>query len=154
MRHIDWVTRARDAIIERDETPFEWGLFDCCRGACAVWKAQTGIDPGRKLWRYDDRRSAMRVLREEAPKGTRAKDRLMVVATRLAAEAGMVEHEPSRAQRGFIVFAMAPVSLDPVVVEPALGVVDLNGLNILFPKHEGGWIVHPMSIAIRSWGVA
>ena len=150
-RRVDWVSRLRAAIDKTKSTTFKYGRFDCCVGAAHLWKAQTGVDVMKRLRRYSTARGAAMVLARAAPKGTGKARRLEAVAEIMAREAGLVEVEPLRAQRGFIVIVEAPT---PDGMADALGIVDLDGVHILVPGVPGGWFKRPLSEARRAWGVA
>lgn len=63
MRREDWAERLFALIDARHDTPFAWGLHDCCTFAADAVREMTGVDPiadVRGAW--DDEISALRLL--------------------------------------------------------------------------------------------
>ena len=64
MRLEDWGRRLEAHIMAFRDAPFVWGQHDCCTFAAGCVEAVTGVDPMEPLYGlYDDRRSAVRIIR-------------------------------------------------------------------------------------------
>lgn len=148
-RRIDSIGRLRKAIEKMALYTFRYGRFDCCTAAAALWRAQTGVDVMAPLRGYSTARGAALKLYHAAPRGTPKARRFEAVAEIMARESGLVEVDVSRAQRGFIVLVEADT---PAGRGDALGIVDLDGMNILVPTRTG-WGRLPLSQGRRAWGV-
>lgn len=66
MRYIDWQDRLLKIAIERENTPFQWGSYDCCLYVADTIEAMTGFDPAE--WfrgKYDSEEGAMALIEEK-----------------------------------------------------------------------------------------
>lgn len=54
-----------DHVLDVYETPFIWGLWDCCTSACDVFALMHGVDPMAPLrWLYRTRTEALALIRQ------------------------------------------------------------------------------------------
>ena len=118
-----WEGRLADYLEERRAMPFEWGAHDCCRFACAGLVAQGLPDPMAGVRAYKTARGAAGAIK-------RLGGSLDDAATTLAANAGLHEVAPAFAGRGCVV--LADIETPGGEIEPALGLVSLDGTQALF----------------------
>lgn len=115
---------------ERLNTPFVWGVNDCCLFAADCVLAATGVDPAENLrLAYCDARGAARVLREH---GGMAK---------LAAKHCGTEIPPAYAQFG-------DIGLLDNGGRPCLAVF---GGEFFHAPGERGLTIHPVELCSRAW---
>lgn len=137
-RHEAWPSILAGKLEEMAAKPFSWGSHDCALAACDVVLAITGIDLGEPFrGRYTDRAGAIVVLA--------ARGGLETAVAAIAADAGFLEVPVKRAQRGDVVL------LD-TVDGPAVGVVDMDGCQAVFPGPEGAARVR-LRDCRRAWRV-
>ena len=136
-----WEGRLAEYLTGRD-IPFAWGSQDCCRFACAGLAAQGVTDPMHGLRPYSTARGAAGAIR-------RLGGDLDAAATTLANKAGLREIAPAFAGRGCVVLAEVETPEGPV--EPALGLVGLDGTRAMFAGH-GGLVWRLLSDCRRAWG--
>jgi Domain of unknown function (DUF6950) len=151
-RRHDWVGRMRDAIIERQAAPFEWGAHDCCRAPCAVVEAMTGVDVYASLHGYKTARGAAAKMRRKAGKDIPTLNRLEAVAAAILAEHGCVDVPVLKAHRGDLVMVNAEV-IDGGL-ETALSIVDLTGSTLITAAATGGWLQMAVANGVRAWRVS
>jgi hypothetical protein len=136
----DWQSRLSEYILRNARRPFRYGELDCGLWVAGAIEAMTGVDVAAELRGYTCRRQAFD--RIAAACGSRSIEK---IADHLAAKFGILEISPAFAQRG-----------DAVQLERGakakLGVVGMNGLEILIPYREGLLRV-PMRLAVRAWHV-
>ena len=137
-----WEGRLADYLEERRAMPFEWGAHDCCRFACAGLVAQGLPDPMAGVRAYKTPRGAAGAIKRLG--GT-----LDDAATTLAANAGLHEVAPAFAGRGCVV--LADIETPTGEIEPALGLVNLDGTQALFAG-KGGLVWRRLADCRRAWG--
>ena len=65
LRYSDWPERLSNFILQRNNTPFEWGKSDCCLFALDAVQTINGSDPAHFFrGRYSTMRSAFKLLKE------------------------------------------------------------------------------------------
>jgi hypothetical protein len=129
-RKPDWQSLLDAFLNEHQFDEFEYGRWDCCLFVCAALKVMTGVDPAsRYRGAYSSRATARRL--GPVPK----------IVTAVCAELGLEECPVLRAQRG-----------DIALVKKSLGLVALNGREILLVSSKGLWRA-PLSMAVRAWHV-
>lgn len=131
-RRDDWPERLFALIDARRDTPFGWGLHDCCTFAADAVREMTGADPIADLrGQWDDEVSALRLLKDHGGIEVLASERL---GEQIA---------PAFAQRGDVV-------LHTLTGREALGVC--VGDRFAAVGDVGVELV-PMSHAVRAWRV-
>ncbi len=136
-----WEGRLADYLEERRTMPFEWGTHDCCRFACTGLAAQGLTDPMAGVRAYKTARGATAAIK-------RLGDTLDDAATALAAKAGLVEVAPAFAGRGCVV--LGDIETPGGEIEPALGLVDMDGTQAQFAG-EDGLVWRPIKDCRRAW---
>ncbi len=136
-----WEGRLAAYLAAREVMPFKWGSHDCCRFACAGLVAQGLADPMRGVRPYSTARGAAGAIRRLG--GT-----LDAAATTLAMKAGLREIAPAFAGRGCVVLADVET---PDGIEPALGLVGLDGTRAMFAG-DAGLVWRLLSDCQRAWG--
>lgn len=142
-RPVGWEQRLAAYMAERREMAFQWGEQDCCRFACGGLVAQGLPDPMRGVRPYKTARGAAGAIK-------RLGGSLDEAATRLAAKISLNEMPPAFAQRGSPV--LADIETPWETVEPALGLVDLDGGRAWFAGAEG-LVWRPLRGCRRAWVV-
>ncbi len=137
-----WEGRLANYLEERREMPFDWGTHDCCRFACAGLVAQGLPDPMAGVRPYRTPRGAAGAIKRLG--GT-----LDAAATTLADRTGLHEVAPAFAGRGCVV--LADIETPTGDIEPALGLVNMDGTQALFAG-EGGLIWRRLADCRRAWG--
>jgi hypothetical protein len=143
-------------ICERVTQPFAWGTNDCATFACDAVLTMTGIDLAKPLrGGYTTALGAARQMREflrglETKLETSSEvslesSRLELVAEKIAREWLIDEVPILKAQRG-------DIALLDTELGAALGVVSLNGWEILAPGTEGLMRL-PLRSASRAWRI-
>jgi len=79
----DWQVNLRLFFVEHKDYPFTWGTWDCCKFADGAIKAMTGETLIPKSYVWNDKKSAMRTIRENG-------GNLTECVKNLASSAGMV----------------------------------------------------------------
>ncbi len=123
-----WEGRLSDYLDERRSMPFTWGSHDCCRFACCGLVVQGLPDPMAGVRAYKTARGAAGAI-------TRLGGTLDDAATTLAKMAGLHEVAPAFAGRGCVV--LADIETPTGEIEPALGLVNLDGTQALFAGEDG-----------------
>ena len=137
-----WEGRLAAYLAERSSMPFAWGSHDCCRFACVGLDIQGVMDPMRGLRPYSTARGAAGAIR-------RLGGDLDTAATTLALKAGLHEVAPTFAGRGCVVLAEVETPEGPV--EPALGIVDMDGTVARFAG-PAGLVWRRLADCRRAWG--
>jgi len=61
----DWETKLVRAVEAANNTPFKWGVHDCCTFTANCVEAMTGRNPmAQFIGKYHDKKSALRALRK------------------------------------------------------------------------------------------
>ena len=67
----DWPYRLNEYINSVKDTPFEYGVHDCCTFAAGVIKSMTGVDIMEEFrGTYQDQASAAKVIKEKCVQGS------------------------------------------------------------------------------------
>ena len=138
-----WETRAfPDFLRSRVDTPFKWGVQDCCLFAADAVQAITGTDIADDFRdKYTDEPSAFALIKSVTG-GTTVADAVAYCATKH----GLVENvHPLMAKRGDLVVIANGGSL-------IAGVVHLNGSQVISVS-EAGPVRLPITSITRSWSV-
>lgn len=108
-RREDWPERLAAAVAAARRKPFAWGEHDCLLWTCGVVRDMTGVDWAAE-WRgrYNDRKGALRLLRDFAGGG------LVETCEKIARDWQLQEVTAAFAQRG-------DVTLLDTVTGPAIG---------------------------------
>jgi hypothetical protein len=127
-KHPHWHTQAFDSFLrERAETPFEWGVNDCCLWAADCILANTGVDIADDFrGKYTTKLGAFRTI-QKVTGGTSVADAAAYCATKH----GLVEHiYPLNCKRG-----------DLVIIQNGeteiAGIVHLNGMHAISVSETG-----------------
>ena len=144
IRILDWHTKLADFIHSRLRTPFEWGVQDCALFACDAVKEITGTDLAEDFrGKYDDARSAIRVIRDYA--GGTIED----LALRKAAEHDLPAVHINLASRGDVVLIQQEADADNM---RALGIVSMDGRTAACAGANGVHFV-PRSSWLKAWKI-
>ena len=127
-------------LYSRIDTPFAWGVHDCCLFAADAIEAMHGVDIADDFrGKYSDQVSAMELIKTVTGGSTIAD-----AAAHCASKHGMTEHQfPLMAQRGDLVVMK---NGDNVIA----GVVHLNGRHIVSISEQGPVRLSILSV-IRAW---
>lgn len=140
-RRQDW-QRALDSFVREHQTDhFAYGKWDCCLFVCDAIQAMTGVDTA--AWfrgKYKSRTAALRLVREFAGSAS-----IKAVAEKITADYRMEPMPLTHARRGDLV-------LIPRAKDYSLGIVSLNGLDIMVLATEGISRV-PLTNAVKAWRV-
>jgi|TARA_R110001592_G_scaffold279222_7_gene546643 hypothetical protein len=60
----DWEIKYREFATEHKDTPFLWGVWDCCMFSNALIKAMTGEDLIPKTLKWKDEKTAKKAIRD------------------------------------------------------------------------------------------
>ena len=131
-RKPDWQSLLEAFLEEHRLDAFEYGRWDCCLFVCDAVNVMTGVDPAARF------RGTYHTF-EQSRMMTRGSVRATVAAT--CAENGMEEVPVTLARRG-----------DVALVKRSLGLVALNGREVILTSSKGLWRV-PLSMAARAWRV-
>ena len=145
-----WPELLEKFINRRAEQPFAWGTNDCATLACDAVLAMTGTDIAEPLrGGYTSALGAARRMRDfikkRSQKALAEALRLEAVAVVIAREWLIDEVPILEAQRG-------DIALLDTELGAALGVVSLNGWEILAPGTEGLMRL-PLRSASRAWRI-
>lgn len=132
----NWKRHFYSAFQSRLETPFTYGVHDCCLGAAFLIKAQTGKDVSKLFREYKTEKGAYRVI---ASYGSMEK---------MIDSIGFKKISLSRVTEGDLVLARGIFD----DWEEGIGIVDLGGLNVIFPG-KIGWIRVPLLLSEIAWRV-
>lgn len=135
----DWPTRLERYVLAQQKAKFRYGQLDCCLFVAGAIEAMTGVDiaPFRE---YHSRRTASQLaVTYCGRKSVRA------IVEKAFEEAGMPKIPPAFACRGDAVLIKRPS-------DSSLGIVDLNGRDILLLAREG-FARQPISLAVQAWRV-
>jgi|tagenome__1003787_1003787.scaffolds.fasta_scaffold20878956_2 hypothetical protein len=137
----EWEIRLQSFLLRANGQRFGYGRLDCCLFVCDAILAMTGIDVAKAFRnRYSSRREALHAIKEETGSAS-----ILAIASAVTSAFGMPAIAPSRASRGDVVLLRRSH-------DHSLGLVDLNGRDILVPVRQGIWRL-PMSQAVRAWRV-
>lgn len=144
MRNDDWVIRLADYIAVHADQPFSYDSakgLDCCSLVFGAILVVTGIDAGLPFrGQYRTRRQASALMKAHCGKPS-----LEPFIDALMAQHGFLEIPPLFAGRGDVV-------LVPTKARHHLGVMDLNGRDVLSVCEEG--IARtPITTACRAWRI-
>ena len=135
-RRPDWQSAFDEFLVANRATPFVWGQWDCCLFVCDAICTMTGVDPAARFrGAYASAREARRMMRA-AGAGS-----LAAMVEAITSEHSMPEVPVRYAQRG-----------DVALIGCTLGLVALNGRDVVVPSSRGLWRV-PMARAVRAWRV-
>lgn len=136
-----WASRLAEYLYGAQHQRFVYGSFDCCMFVAGAVLCQTGVDLGAGFRaKYGSKREADAMIGGDT-------DRVIgEFAGGVFADSGMPRIEPKHAQRGDV--ALVPLAGG----KEALGVVDLNGVNVLVLL-ERGWGRFPLRRAKCAWAV-
>jgi hypothetical protein len=136
IRRPDWQQRLDAFLRDHQFEPFHYGRWDCGLFVCSAIAVMTGVDPAASLRSvYSSPREAIQTLRA---RGLRSVEALVESVT---TEYRMPETPVTCAQRG-----------DVALVRHSLGLVAMNGREVLLASQKGLWRV-PLSMASRAWRV-
>lgn len=134
----NWPTLLNQAIEERRESVFAWGVHDCCMMASDIIRAFSGVDPAAGFrGRYSDEAGARALIAEYG-----SLEQLVDSVTGLR---GWAHVDVRSSRRGDLVFYPNYFSGDP-----ALGVC--IGVNSIFPDLKG-IAARPTLDCKRAWRV-
>ena len=132
----DWAGKLGAFLSERQFDAFHYGRWDCCLFVCDAICTMTGVDPAARFrGAYASAREARRMMRA-AGAGS-----LAAMVEAITSEHSMPEVPVRYAQRG-----------DVALIGCTLGLVALNGRDVVVPSSRGLWRV-PMARAVRAWRV-
>ncbi len=137
-----WESRLAAYLGARSAMPFAWGSQDCCTFACAGLAAQGLPDPMRAVRPYKTARGAAGAI-------SRLGGTLDAAATALAMKAGLREVATAFAGRGCVV--LAEIETPEGQIEPALGLVGLDGTRAMFAGPDG-LVWRLLADCRRAWG--
>lgn len=122
IRFHNWEVKLGEFLFTRRDQPFTYGYNDCCMFAFDAALAMTGVDIGEQFrGKYDSDLSASKLIIRFTNGGN-----LGDLIEKLAIQYGLPEVKPLFARRGDIV-------LIPSEPRKALGIVDMNGWNVVGP---------------------
>ena len=122
------------------DTPFQWGVFDCCTFAALGIEAITGVRTDTDFTGYTDESGAMAKIREVTG-GSTVADAAEYVANKF----GMTQWPgPLFAQRGDLVVCNAPTG------QVVAGLVHLSGKHVVVVG-EGGLYRLPIKSVVSAW---
>jgi hypothetical protein len=137
----NWASLLDRFIAGSRSATFHYGAFDCCLWACDCVRIMTGVDIACDFrGRYQTRSEALRLIQDAT--GTRS---VRGVALHVTQAFAMPRVASSFLQRG-------DVALIPRARDYSLGIVALNGLDILVPLRTGLRTI-PLSSAKSGWRV-
>ncbi len=136
-----WEVRLINYLAERQDMSFLWGWHDCCHFSCSGLAVQGIRNPMQNLRQYKTARGAAGMIQ-------RLGGSLDAAATELSAGVGLHEIAPAFAGRGCPV--LAEVETPWGSVEPALGLVGIDGSLALFAGTDG-LVTRPLSECRRAW---
>jgi len=141
----NWEFALSDFFAEKEHRPFDYGVWDCCLFVCSAIQVITGIDPAESFrGKYGSLHEALTLIKARYGVGT-----VPTVVEKVTAEHGMKEIPPAFAQRGDIVL------LELAEDDFTLGMVHLNGTDVVFPHALLGLRRHPVLSpeAKKAWRV-
>ena len=121
---------------------FAWGKHDCCYFACTGLVVQGLQNPMIGVSAYRTARGAVKAIKNLGGS-------LDTAATALALKVGLHEVKPAFAGRGCVV--LTEVETPEGLIEPALGLVGLNGTIAQFAGGTG-LVWRPLADCRRAWG--
>ncbi len=139
-----WEGRLAAFVAQAANTPFQWGLVDCCLTPCDGVKEITGHDPAAALrGRYKTERGAMLALRRFAGGG------LIAAVEKIAADLGAPEIGTGFASRGDVVLVT-----DQDLIRPGfdgfMGLCLGRDVAVMTPEGLKMW---PLAPGMRVWRV-
>lgn len=145
-----WEKQLADYLEERKTMSFKWGSHDCCRFACSGLVVQGLPNPMSESPVYKTAAAAARAVRYLGKVSGLGMDvTLDDVAPILAQNVGLHEVKPAFAGRGCVV--LASIEIPSGKIEPALGLVGLDGTHAMFAGLEG-LVERHLSDCYRAWG--
>lgn len=125
-----------NAVEEAMLRPWQWGLADCCTGACDAFAALHGVDPMAVLrGRYDSAMSAARVIAAEGG--------FAAMVARLATAAALTETTGDEPGAIGIVRASPRMGQLGLCVGPRAWAVKSRRGYAVAPRVERGWTWRP-----------
>ena len=131
----DWQTLLTDFLQEHQETPFEWGTWDCCMFSNAALKAISGEDVIPEELSWSDQESALKAIKDYGKT-------LQGALTKACKLAGMEVININYATAGDLILYKEESQL--------AGIHD--GFNIISPTDDGLAVKHPR-LALKAWRV-
>lgn len=145
-RFPDWQSRLERYLAAHAREAFRYGVFDCCLFACGAIETMTGTDPaGEFRGKYANRQEAFVAVR--AALGGRSAS-LRDLARKLARAHGFQRVENiHHAHRGDLVILRRSAR------EVSLGIVSLNGRDVLVATGPGVQPIPLVSAAVEIWRI-
>jgi len=131
----DWQTLLTDFLLDHQDTPFEWGKWDCCIFSNAALKAISGKNVIPKELKWKDEATAMKAIKDYGKT-------LNGALTKACKASGMEVIGISYATAGDLILYKEESEL--------AGIHD--GFNIISPTDDGLAVKDP-SLAIKAWRV-
>ena len=131
----DWQTLLTDFLLDHQDTPFEWGKWDCCIFSNAALKAISGKNVIPKQLKWKDEATAMKAIKDYGKT-------LNGALTKACKASGMEVIEVAYATAGDLILYKEESEL--------AGIHD--GFNIVSPTDDGLAVKDP-SLAIKAWRV-
>jgi len=140
IRFHDWPTRLAKYFEDCQDTPFEYGAFDCVLFACGALQAMTGIHPLQQyIGKYKSSVTAARQMKTYAGGG------VPETAAKASLSIGLRPTSPALAKRGDMVLVVQEGTA-------AWGVVDLNaGFARVVSANEAGAGQIPLKFVTHCW---
>jgi hypothetical protein len=140
IRRRDWEARLGSYFQSRSDSPFHYGVHDCCLFVCGAILAMTGIDVAAPFrGAYRSRKEAMQLLCNYAGDSS-----VQAIVEKVTREYQMPRVDTVMAQRGDVVLIKRPNDY-------SLGIVDLQGKVAV--AIDTGFTRIPISFAARAWHV-
>lgn len=144
-RFSDWQTRLDEEFKKAAGRDFEWGIHDCCTFACNAVLAITGDDPASMPLPFRGTYQTKVGAYGNLNRLTDGKG--LVGAVEMAAEYyGWEEIMPAFAQRG-------DLCLLQTEAEEGLGIVSLDGRNVMMANEPGGIKAVSRKMCSRAWRI-
>jgi hypothetical protein len=139
-RHYQWQAKMHNFLMDRADKPFTWGTNDCSMFVSDHIKEITGLDIATdRRGTYDSEFGAMKQYAEHG-----SLDNLFAA---LMLEHGFTEIPVVYAQRGDVLF-------NPQDDQPALMIMDFNGIHALGVHEKGVVRVKAIGNCTRAWRIA
>lgn len=147
-RHFDWAGRLEVYLKEVQENPFKWGEFDCALFLCGCGEAMTGFNLAEDfIGKYETAEGAHKQIKKFCENSEAS---ILDLCKKMAKKHGFEKVSVNFAQRGDAV--LVDVS-ETETVNYALGIVDLNGREVLLVHFEKGLTRFPLSSAEHAWRI-
>ncbi len=147
-RYDDWPGRLEAYMNKALREKFDWRTFNCAIFCCGCIESMTGVNPSDDFFKdkYETPEQAYKLIKKFCDNSQAG---LLHLCKKMADTHGMKKVDPAFAQRGSVVL----FDIGQSKKEYALGVIALNGRQIMAVRVDEGLVFLPLSLAEFAWSL-